>query len=45
MGNRIWSRRQISADKWCDWCPGKFEMLEAHYVETTVTQRAMEQMM
>jgi hypothetical protein len=33
--NRMWSRRQISADKWSDWCPGKSEILEAHYIERT----------
>lgn len=39
MRNRIWSRRQISADKWSDWCPGKSEILEVHYIESTMTGR------
>lgn len=38
MRNRIWSRRQISADKWPDGCPGKSEILEAHYMESNVVQ-------
>lgn len=34
--NRIWRKRQISADKWSEWCPGKSEILVAHYIKTTV---------
>lgn len=42
MRSRIWGRMEISADKWSDWCLGKFEILEAHYIESTVIQRAIE---
>lgn len=45
MRNIIWSRRKISADKWSDWCPGKSEILEVHYIESTMIQGTMEQMM
>ena len=27
----IWRRRQIRSVKWSDWCPGKSEIVEAHY--------------
>lgn len=38
LKNEIWSRRQIRADKCSNWCPGKSEILETHYIESAAIQ-------
>lgn len=44
LKNEIWSRRQIRADKWSNWCPGKSEILETHYTASVAIQRGGGQM-